>query len=357
MPGRISADGGNTMSRPAYILTPPMRRALRDALDEWRIWLAYQKRFSPHTLAAYHRDLNSFLIFLSEHLGSPPGLKDLEALRHADFRSYLAHRAALGNERSSIARSISTLRNFFRWLERRNLAHNAVIGTLHTPKVPRNLPKPLSPKEALQIIEETDALGDDPWLATRDAALYTMLYACGLRISEALGLSRKQAPEGDSMVITGKGDKQRMVPVLSIVPERIDAYLAACPYQLEPDDPLFVGRNGKRLQAGVVQYRLRKLRAKLGMPETVTPHAFRHSFATHLLANGGDLRTIQELLGHASISSTQIYTEVDDAKIMEVYMRSHPRAHIRTEKAPEINLVGLIGSRQKKTGEPKSPSL
>lgn len=356
MPEQVSADAGSRMSRPAYI-TPSMRSDLHDAHGEWRGWLADEKRFSPHTLDAYQRDINDFLFFLIERIGSLPGLADLEAMQRADFRSYLAHRAALENGRSSIARSLSTLRNFFRWLDRRDLVKNGTIGSVRTPKVPRTLPRPLSIKEARQIIEETDSIGGDPWLATRDAALYTMLYACGLRIGEALGLNRKQAPEGDSMVITGKGDKQRMVPVLAIVPKKISAYLAACPYQLEPDDPLFIGRNGRRLKAGVVQYRLRKLRAKLGLPETVTPHVFRHSFATHLLANGGDLRTIQELLGHVSISTTQIYTEVDDAKIMEVYMRSHPRAHIRTEKAPEINLVGLIGFRQNKTGRPKLPGL
>ena len=312
-----------------------MRSDLHDALGEWRGWLADEKRVSPHTLDAYQRDINGFLIFLTEHLGGPPGLTDLEAMRRADFRSYLAARADLENRRSSIARSMSTLRNFFCWLERRNLVKNGTIGSVRTPKVPRTLPRPLSPKDALHIIEGTVALGGDPWLATRDAALYTMLYATGLRIGEALALNRKQAPNGESMVITGKGNKQRMVPVLAIVSKKIKAYLTACPYELEPNHPLFVGRNGKRLQAGVVQHRLRKLRFLLGLPETATPHAFRHSFATHLLANGGDLRTIQELLGHVSISTTQIYTEVDDAKIMEVYRRSHPR-RMSAQKTPRI---------------------
>ena len=335
------------MSRAAYI-TPSMRSDLHDALGEWRGWLAYEKRFSSHTLDAYQRDINGFLVFLIERIGSLPGLADLEAIQRADFRSYLAHRAALKNGRSSIARSLSTIRNLFQWLERRDLIENGVIWSVRTPKVPRTLPRPLSIKEARQVIDETGAIGGDPWLATRDAALYTMLYACGIRIEEALGLNRKQAPEGGSMVITGKGNRQRMVPVLSIVPQRIDAYLAACPYKLKPDDPLFVGKIGRRLKAGVVQYRLRNLRAKLGLPETVTPHAFRHSFATHLLAAGGDIRTIQELLGHIAISTTQIYTEVDAAKIMEAYMRSHPRAYIRTEKPTDINLIGLIGFRQNK---------
>ena len=345
LPEQISADRGNTVSRAAYI-TPSMRSDLHDALGEWRGWLAYEKRFSSHTLDAYQRDINGFLVFLIERIGSLPGLADLEAIQRADFRSYLAHRAALKNGRSSIARSLSTIRNLFQWLERRDLIENGVIWSVRTPKVPRTLPRPLSIKEARQVIEEAGAIGGDPWLTTRDAALYTMLWACGLRIGEALGLNRSEAPDGESMVITGKGNRQRLVPVLTIVSERIDAYLAVCPYKLKPDDPLFVGKIGRRLSPGVVQRRLRDLRAKLGMPETVTPHAFRHSFATHLLATDGDIRTIQELLGHVSISTTQIYTEVDDAKIMEVYMRAHPRAHIRSEKPTVMNLVGLIGSRQ-----------
>ncbi len=307
-------------------ITPDLDPGLSAAIAEWRNWLADEKRASPHTLAAYGRDLDHFLIFLSQHLGGPPGLADLAALRPADFRSDLARRAAGGGARSSTARALSTLRGFFRRLGRRDLVHNAAIAGVRTPKVPRSVPKPLSPAEAREALEGTGALGGEPWVAKRDAALLTLLYGCGLRIGEALALDRRQAPDSDAMVITGKGNKQRMVPVLKIVREGIASYLAACPHHPGPGGPLFVGVRGKRLAAGVVQKRMRTLRALLGLPETATPHALRHSFATHLLANGGDLRTIQELLGHVSLSTTQRYTAIDDAKLMEVYRRSHPRA-------------------------------
>ncbi|MEE8548082.1 MAG: tyrosine recombinase XerC [Alphaproteobacteria bacterium] len=307
-------------------MTPDLDPGLSAAITDWRNWLADEKRASPHTLAAYGRDLDQFLIFLSEHLGGPPGLADLAALRPADFRSYLARRATAGAARTSTARALSTLRGFFRRLERLDLVHNAAIDGVRTPKVPRSVPKPLSPAEAREVLEGTGELGGGPWVAKRDAALFTLLYGCGLRLGEALALDRRQAPESDSMVVTGKGNKQRMVPVLNVVREGIASYIAACPHHLRPDGPLFVGVRGKRLSAGVVQKRLRTLRPLLGLPETATPHALRHSFATHLLANGGDLRTIQELLGHASLSTTQRYTAVDDAKLMEVYRRSHPRA-------------------------------
>ena len=307
-------------------MTPDLDPGLSAAITDWRNWLADEKRASPHTLAAYGRDLDQFLIFLSQHLGGPPGLADLAALRPADFRSYLARRATAGAARTSTARALSTLRGFFRRLERLDLVHNAALEGVRTPKVPRSVPKPLSPAEAREVLEGTGELGGGPWVAKRDAALLTLLYGCGLRIGEALALDRRQAPESDSMVVTGKGNKQRMVPVLKVVREGIASYIAACPHNLGPGGPLFVGVRGKRLSAGVVQKRLRTLRALLGLPETATQHALRHSFATHLLANGGDLRTIQELLGHASLSTTQRYTAVDDAKLMEVYRRSHPRA-------------------------------
>jgi integrase/recombinase XerC len=307
-------------------ITADLDPGLSAAIADWRNWLADEKRASAHTLAAYGRDLDHFLIFLSDHLGGPPGLADLAALRPADFRGYLARRAAAGGARSSTARALSTLRGFFRRLERLDLVHNAAIEGVRTPKVPRSVPKPLSPAEARETLESTGELGGEPWVAKRDAALLTLLYGCGLRIGEALALDRREAPGGDAMVITGKGNKQRMVPVLKVVREGIASYIAACPHDLRPDGPLFVGVRGKRLSAGVVQKRMRTLRALLGLAETATPHALRHSFATHLLANGGDLRAIQELLGHASLSTTQRYTAVDDAKLMEVYRRSHPRA-------------------------------
>lgn len=296
------------------------------AIDRWRDWLADERRASPHTLDAYQRDLSAFLRFLSGHLGFQPGMRDLEGLEPADFRSYLAMRGTAGLSRASTARAVSTLRGFFRFLARNHLAHNPAIDCLRAPKVPRSVPRALSEAEALEAVDAAADLDDEPWVGKRDAALITLLYGCGLRIGEALALDRDQAPEGETIVVTGKGGKQRVVPVLPVVAAAIGDYLAVCPYRLGEGDPLFVGVRGKRLNPGVAQRQVRRLRALLGLPETATPHALRHSFATHLLAGGGDLRTIQELLGHASLSTTQRYTEVDAARLQAVYRAAHPRA-------------------------------
>jgi integrase/recombinase XerC len=296
------------------------------AIEDWRAWLAHERRVSTHTLDAYGRDLAAFLGFISEHLGFAPGLADLEALKSTDFRAFLANRAIRGLSRSSTARAVSTLRGFFRFLERGGLAANAAIGAVRSPKVPRLVPRALAPDEALDMVDKADVVSDEPWIGKRDTALFTLLYGCGLRIGEALGLNRGDLPKGDTMVVTGKGNKQRVVPVLAVVREAIDDYLAHCPHGVGKAGPLFLGARGGRLNAGVAQRQMRRLRVLLGLPETATPHALRHSFATHLLAGGGDLRTIQELLGHASLSSTQRYTEVDTESLMAVYRQAHPRA-------------------------------
>ncbi len=300
--------------------------ALAQAVAAWQRWLADERRCSAHTLDAYGRDLAAFFDFLSVHLGYAPGMGDLAQLSAADFRGYLAKRAAQGLARSSTARAMSTLRNFFRHLGRAGLVHNAAIGAVRTPRQAQTIPRPLSQADAMETLDLAASLHPTRWIADRDVALLTLLYGCGLRLGEALALDRRQAPDGASMVITGKGNKQRLVPVLPVVVEAIETYLASLPFKLAGDDPLFVGARGKRLNAGVVQRQMRRLRAALGLPETATPHAFRHSFATHLLAGGGDLRTIQELLGHASLSSTQRYTTVDRERLMRVYRDAHPRA-------------------------------
>jgi len=296
------------------------------AIDDWRRWIADERRSSAHTLAAYSRDLAAFFDFLQDHLGRPAGLADLEGLSAADFRGFLARRAGAGIAQSSLARAMSTLRNFFRFLDRTGRVANAAIQAVRAPRPKPPIPKALAPDEALDVIAAADRLSDTPWIARRDVALLTLLYGCGLRIDEALALNAGQAPDCDAMVITGKGNKQRVVPVLPIVRDAIAVYRAACPYELQGDGPLFVGARGGRLNAGVVQRQMRKLRAALGLPESATPHALRHSFATHLLGAGGDLRTIQELLGHASLSTTQRYTSVDAERLMTVYNASHPRA-------------------------------
>jgi len=316
--------------------TPRIEPALESAIAGWNRWLADEKRASDHTLAAYRRDLNGFLSFIAGHIGYAPGLEDLAALTPADFRSYLADRSNRGLARSSTARALSTLRSLFRFLDKRGLAHNAAIQAIRTPKLPRSLPKALDMAEAGETLEAISSLSDTEWfeqrglgwMGQRDAAILTLLYGCGLRVSEALGLNQKDAPtkETSTLVITGKGNKQRLVPVLPIVIDAIDAYREACPFKLKAGDPLFVGARGKRLTSRIVQRQMQKLRLQLGLPDTATPHALRHSFATHLLAGGGDLRTIQELLGHASLSTTQRYTEVDAARLTEVYRAAHPRA-------------------------------
>lgn len=304
----------------------PLNADLRRAVDDWADWLAFERRASPHTLAAYGRDLADFLEFMAQHQGGPLTLDTMSALRLADFRAWLAARASREMARTSTARAISTVRGFFKRLERMKLAHNAAINVLRTPKVPKSVPKALTEREAFTAIDAATEMANEPWIARRDAAILTLLYGAGLRIGEALGLDRRDAPAGPAMRITGKGNKERVVPLLPVVVDAIADYLDACPYRLAPEGPLFVGKRGKRLQPAIVQASLRKVRRALGLPETATPHALRHSFATHLLAGGGDLRTIQELLGHASLSTTQRYTEVETTRLAEVYRNAHPRA-------------------------------
>lgn len=304
----------------------PADPELLAAIGEWEAWLASERRYSLHTVKAYDRDLTQFLKFLTDHLGRLPGVGALSELKAADFRAWLAAQARAGKAKVSIARALSVVRGFFRFLDQRGLCHNPAVGAVRSPRLPHSVPRPLAPSEAKDAIEAAGTSAAKPWIAKRNAAILTLLYGCGLRIGEALGLSRGQAPSGGDIVVFGKGGKERIVPVLAIVREAVADYLEACPFPLEADDPLFVGARGRRLQAGIVQKEMRSLRASLGLPETATPHALRHSFATHLLAGGGDLRAIQELLGHASLSTTQRYTEVDEKKLLRTYEKAHPRA-------------------------------
>jgi integrase/recombinase XerC len=316
------------MARPAPLAAEAFNAAadLRGAIMRWQSWLANERRASLHTVDAYGRDLASFTGFLAEHLGGRPDLAALAALAAADIRAWLARRAREGQARSSTARALSVLRSFLRYCERNGIAKVAALGAVRTPKLPHAVPKPLSVEEAAEVVDSAALLSDTPWLARRDIAILTLLYGCGLRIGEALGLKRHEAPRGDTLRVTGKGNKERIVPVLPAVREAIAAYLAACPYDPGPGGPLFLGARGGALDPAVVQRQMRRLRAMLGLPETATPHALRHSFATHLLAAGGDLRSIQELLGHASLSTTQRYTEVETEQLLAVYARAHPRA-------------------------------
>lgn len=300
-----------------------------NALDTWRRWLTTEKRASAHTVRAYQGDIAQFLGFVSDHLGQPPGLNDLGDLGLTDFRAYLARRAKTGAGAASRARGLSGVRNFFRHLDRAGILHNPAITGLSGPKLPRTVPKPLTAEDASAVLETAAELSDADWIGKRDKALFTLLYGCGLRIAEALSLSVGDLPSDGAMTVTGKGRKQRLVPVLPAVSDALGDYVAACPYAMQPDDPLFLGARGDRLNPAVANRQMRRLRHLLGLPETATPHALRHSFATHLLAGGADLRAIQELLGHSSLSTTQRYTDVDVEQLLAVHRDTHPRARRR----------------------------
>ncbi|HYC06152.1 MAG TPA: tyrosine recombinase XerC [Azospirillaceae bacterium] len=297
------------------------------ALEDWQRWLVSEKTASDHTLRAYRQDVAGFLTFLTEHRGRPPSMNELGGAALADFRAWLASRAGDGAGAATRARGVSGVRNFFRWLDRSGRLHNAAIGILASPKARRPVPRPLTVTDASALLEEAEALPDEPWIGLRDRALFTLLWGCGLRIDEALKLNRREAPlASDTLRVTGKGSKQRDVPVLPAVREALAAYLQACPFGLSPDDPLFVGSKGGRLNGNVARKQMQRLRGLLGLPDTATPHALRHSFATHLLGGGADLRAIQDLLGHASLSTTQRYTDVDAEQLLSVYENAHPRA-------------------------------
>ena len=302
---------------------------LADILSDWTRWLQDERRAADHTISAYHRDLTQFLSFIAEHQAAPSSPESLAGLRPIDFRAWLAKRSGDGLKRTSLARGLSVVRNFFRWCERNDRLTNQAIQSVRTPRLPHSVPRPLSPADAADVIDvaRTATLTDAPWIGLRDAALFTLLYGAGLRISEALGLTRQQFNGVvETLIIDGKGGKQRMVPVLPVVRDAITEYVSACPYPLKGDAALFRGARGGPLNPGVAQARMRLARGVLGLPDTATPHALRHSFATHLLAGGGDLRAIQELLGHASLSTTQRYTEVETDRLMAEYRAAHPRA-------------------------------
>lgn len=299
---------------------------LLTAIEEWQRWLKTEKRCSGHTAAAYGRDLAFFLKFLQDYTAKTPSFDILGKMEVTDFRAYLAARTQEGIGRTSLARNMSTLRNFFNFLERNALLSNPAINVIHSPSIPKALPKPLTREQAFNVIRTAGELQEAAWLKKRDMAFVTLLYGCGLRIGEALSLDVKDRPASDVMTILGKGHKERVVPVLPVVREMINAYLKERPDGAPDNAPLFIGARGERVNPGVMQRQMRKIRDMLGLPETATPHALRHSFATHLLSGGSDLRTIQELLGHSSLSTTQRYTGLDADRMMEVYTHAHPRA-------------------------------
>jgi integrase/recombinase XerC len=297
-------------------------------VESWLDYLGAERRMSPKTVEAYRRDVLQFLGFLAGHLSGAPSLKELAALEPADVRAFLAARRAQNIGSRSLMRTLAGTRAFARFLERGGKGRVGALAAVRAPKIAKTLPRPLAPIAAKRLADPDLPAGDghEPWIHARDAAVLALLYGSGLRISEALGLKRSGFGAGDAITVTGKGRKQRMVPVLPQVQKLVADYAALCPYDLPEQGPLFVGAKGGPLSPRVVQFAMARLRGALGLPETATPHALRHSFATHLLARGGDLRSIQELLGHASLSTTQIYTEVDAERLIEAYRSAHPRA-------------------------------
>jgi integrase/recombinase XerC len=303
---------------------------LREAVEDWLAYLAVERQLAANTAEAYERDISQFLAFIARAQDKLPDMKQLIALSARDVRAFLAARRSEGVGSRSLSRTLSALRMFYKFLERRGYGKNDAIRAVALPKLPHSVPKPLTAPKATALIDSAEIVSPDApeWVLARDTAVLALLYGSGLRISEALGLKRKDAPiKGRDMLrVTGKGNKTRVVPVLPIVREAVERYLALLPQKLGSEDPLFVGVRGKELSPRIIQLRIAGARTALGLPETATPHALRHSFATHLLGAGADLRAIQELLGHASLSTTQGYTEVDREHLLKAYTRAHPRA-------------------------------
>lgn len=305
----------------------PLGGDLDDAVRSWLKHLSGERGLAEKTLEAYARDVRQFLASLEGQLGYAPCLADMAALEPKVFRTFMSSRRRLGTSARSLSRQMSAIRMFFRYLDANELAGSRAVMAVEMPRVPHSIPKPLTIDKAMAVVEG-DPEAKEEWIRARDSAVMMLLYGSGLRISEALGLSRRDAPSDgrDVLVIRGKGGRERMVPVLGVTSEAIAAYLALCPHPLPADGPLFVGAKGGPLSPRIIQLLVERLRSRLGLPETATPHALRHSFATHLLSAGADLRQIQELLGHASLSTTQAYTEVDRDRLLEVYDAAHPRA-------------------------------
>lgn len=294
---------------------------MQEIIHRWLKWLFETRRYSAHTLDAYSRDLSEFTEFASSQKGEDLSLDDFQHFSVRTFRSYLSHRAHLNINKSSLARELSALKNFYKWLNKNNYTANTNLSILSSPKRTKALPRALEIDDAFSLLEETPNFSKKRWLGLRDVAVFALLYGCGLRISEALSLNLGDISQENYLRIKGKGNKERIVPLLPIITEYIENYLHECPYKMRQGEPLFLGSRGERLLPRIVQRQMQKIRAYMNLPDSITPHALRHSFATHLLANGTDLRSIQELLGHASLSTTQRYTDVSIEKIKNEYKK------------------------------------
>ncbi|MBV8917934.1 tyrosine recombinase XerC [Bradyrhizobium sp.] len=322
------------MAKPVPAIEPIALASADETLArEVTRWLAYlraERRLSPKTLEAYARDLRQFLDFLCGHWGERVTPKRFAALEAIDIRAFMAMRRADEIAGRSLMRTLAGLRSFGRFLEQEGRGRVGALSAIRAPKVPKSLPKPIGmvPAKRLADADERAHETREQWILVRDAAVMALLYGSGLRISEALSLKRRDIPkpgEGDVLIVTGKGNKTRMVPVLQNVLQLVADYVAACPHALPQSGPVFVGARGGPLSPRIIQLTMERMRGALGLPDSATPHALRHSFATHLLSRGGDLRAIQELLGHSSLSTTQVYTGIDSERLLEVYRQAHPR--------------------------------
>lgn len=307
-------------------MSPGFSPAAGEALATWLGHMRALDGAAEHTITAYRADVADFLAFLAGHRGEGMGVAQLATIGQGDMRAFLAHERGRGLGARSLARRLSAVKGFIRWLADREGFDATHVLAARAPKYPRSLPRPLTEEGARDVIGRAETQAEEPWIAARDAAVLTLLYGCGLRISEALGLTGADLPLGATLRITGKGGRERIVPVLPAAASAVAEYLRLCPHRAEAGKAIFRGARGGALNPRLVALAMQRARMSLGLPATATPHALRHSFATHLLAAGGDLRAIQELLGHASLATTQIYTSVDTARLMQIYEAAHPRA-------------------------------
>ena len=303
-----------------------MKPDLEYEYNNWLNYLSNIKKLSQNSVVSYKNDLSKFFIFFQDYIEKNIGLKEIESIKISEFRSFLTYRRNSEISSNSIARNISALKSFFRFLIKNNKIKESSVFNLKSPKLKKSLPRPINVDLAIQVIKQAEEIEDEKWIGLRNKAILILLYGCGLRISEALSLNYDDVQNEDHILIKGKGEKERIVPMMPYIKKGIENYLEACPKEIISDEALFIGKRFSRLSPRIIQYALEKIRTTLSLPETATPHALRHSFATHLLDSGGDLRTIQELLGHSSLSTTQKYTKVETSKLLDTYKKAHPLA-------------------------------
>ena len=303
-----------------------MKPDLEYEYNNWLNYLSNIKKLSQNSVVSYKNDLSKFFIFFQDYIEKNIGLKEIESIKISEFRSFLTYRRNSEISSNSIARNISALKSFFRFLIKNNKIKESSVFNLKSPKLKKSLPRPINVDLAIQVIKQAEEIEDEKWIGLRNKAILILLYGCGLRISEALSLNYDDVQNEDHILIKGKGEKERTVPMMPYIKKGIENYLEACPKEIISGEALFIGKRFSRLSPRIIQYALEKIRTALSLPETATPHALRHSFATHLLDSGGDLRTIQELLGHSSLSTTQKYTKVETSKLLDIYKKSHPLA-------------------------------